>query len=108
MDVTDVLRDRMSEHDGLERALAVSLVAHGVLLATMLFAPGAWWTRSSDAPHPVMTITLGGGVSGPQTGGLTPEGAKPVQAVRPQQADENLKSATAPRRRARRRRKRRT
>ena len=96
MDVTDVLRDRMSEQGGLERAAAMSLVAHGVLVATMLFAPGAWWTRSTEMPHPVMTITLGGGVAGPQAGGLTQEGGKPVQAVRPPEEENRPEPARAP------------
>src|SRR5438132_7383949 len=96
MDVTDVLRDRMAEQVGLERAAAMSLVAHGALLATILFAPGAWWTRSTEAPHPVMTITLGGGVPGPQAGGLTQEGGKPVQTVRPPEEETRPEAARAP------------
>src|SRR5437762_9701934 len=86
MDVTDVLRDRMHEPGGLERMATVSVMVHGVLIALVLFAPGMWLRTRPEAPKTTMTITLGGGAPGPVSGGLTPEGGKPVQAQRP--ADE--------------------
>jgi len=90
MDVTDVLRDRMRESDALEnRAATLSVFAHGVFIAIVLFAPGVWRGRAGDLPKTVMTITLGGGVPGPLSGGLTPQGGKPIQEAKP--ADETPK-----------------
>ena len=82
-DVSDVLRDRMHEPGGLQRMAALSVLAHAVFLAVLLLAPGGWWPHVSDEPKTVMTITLGGGGSGPQNGGMTSMGGRPVQAVRP-------------------------
>ena len=82
-DVTDVLRDRMSEPGGFERMATLSVFAHGALIALVLFAPGRWFEQSVAAPQTVMTITLNGGAPGPQSGGLTSLAARPVQAVTP-------------------------
>lgn len=80
-DVTDVLRDRMQAPAGLERMVSVSLAAHAALLAVFLLVPSAWWSRSAAGPATVMTITLGGGVPGPASGGETPLAARPVQQI---------------------------
>ena len=71
MDVTDVLRDRMTEPRGLQRMVAVSVAAHALGAAFILLAPGAWVGRHAEAPPPVMTISIGGAGEGPQNGGLT-------------------------------------
>ena len=84
MDVTDVLRDRMQEPPGLERMTAASALAHGAVIALVLFAPGRWMSRPDEAPKAVMTITLGGGTSGPANTGLTPIGGRPIQTLTPQ------------------------
>src|SRR4051794_18755521 len=78
MDVTDVLRDRMNEPDGLQRMVSLSVAAHVGLLATLFLAPGGWLGRPKETPETVMTITLGGG-SGPPNGGMTSIGGRPVQ-----------------------------
>jgi TonB family protein len=84
MDVTDVLRDRMREPVGFETTAAtLSVAAHGVFLAILLLVPAAWQAHGSDIPKTVMTISLGGGPPGPLSGGLTPQGGRPVQEVRP-------------------------
>src|SRR5436190_21476866 len=83
MDVTDVLRDRMHEPGGLERMATVSIIVHSAVIVTMLFAPRMWLKPAPDAPKTTMTITLGGGAPGPVSGGLTPEGGKPIQVQRP-------------------------
>ncbi len=84
MDVSDVLRDRMQEPAGSESAAAsLSLVAHLVLVAMLMVMPGVFHTAADDVPKTVMTITLGGGAPGPASGGLTAEGAKPIQEVKP-------------------------
>jgi TonB family protein len=87
MDVTDVLRDRMGEPSGLQYMAAVSIAAHVVLLGAFMLAPGKWLlSQSARDPATVMTITLGGGGDGPQSGGLTPQGGRPVQAETPPNA----------------------
>jgi TonB family protein len=61
---------------------AVSIVVHSIAVAIVFFAPGGLLSRSSELPHTVMTITLGGG-SGPANGGMTAMGGRPVQAETP-------------------------
>src|ERR1700681_112554 len=86
MDVTDVLRDRMHEPSGLQYMAVVSLAAHVVVFGTFMLVPGTWMSsQSAQDPATVMTITLGGG-GGPQSGGLTPVGGRPVQAQTPPDA----------------------
>lgn len=86
MEVSDVLRDRMQEPSGLQRMTAISALAHGTLLAAVLFAPTGWFGRSVSVPRTVMTISLGGGTPGPQNGGMTSIGGRPVQEVAPSNA----------------------
>jgi len=71
MDATDVLRDRMQQPAGLQRMLAVSMLAHGALVALVALAPGAWFTQRAQEPRTMMTISLGGGTPGPENGGMT-------------------------------------
>jgi TonB family protein len=80
--VSDVLRDRMEEPGGFERMATVSVVAHGVLIAIVLLAPGSWSSRTADVA-PVMFISLGGSAAGPTSGGQTALGGRAVQEVRP-------------------------
>jgi TonB family protein len=84
MDVTDILRDRMQEPEGLQRTTMVSFVLHGALMAVLLFAPSGWLSsaRGPDS-RTVMTITLGGGSPGPQAGGITSIAGRPVQVQVP-------------------------
>ena len=79
--VSDVLRDRMQEPGGFQRMATVSVLAHGVLIAIVLFAPGMT-PRHDDASRILMTITLGGGAPGPASGGQTAIGGRAVQAVK--------------------------
>ena len=74
----------MRESDGLENMAATfSVFAHGVFIATLLFAPGVLRAPGTNMPKTVMTITLGGGAPGPLSGGLTSLGGKAIQEVRP-------------------------
>ncbi len=82
MDVTDVLRDRMQPPEGLQRMVAVSILLHAVAVLLVWLAP-ARWLSSSEAPRTVMTISLGAGGEGPQSGGMTAAGGRPVQAPAP-------------------------
>jgi protein TonB len=83
MTVTDILRDRMTEPAGLQTMLTASVVVHALGFGVLLFAPGGWLSRGAASPPTVMTITLGGGGTGPANGGMTAMGGRPVQAVAP-------------------------
>jgi len=83
VEVTDVLRDRMNEPKGLDRMVGASLLAHGVLVAALIFAPGGWLDSRKEPPKTVMTISLSGGNDGPANGGMTAMGGRAVQEVKP-------------------------
>ena len=83
MEVTDVLRERMREPDGLRLTALVSLLFHSLLAAALIYGPIRWLPRPADKDKPVMTITLGGASAGPKSGGLTPIGGRPVQTTEP-------------------------
>lgn len=95
MDVSDVLRDRMHEPAGLQQMAALSTLAHGALLAAIVFAPADWFGRTAEAPRTVMTITLNSGTPGPDSGGLTSIGGRPVQEVTPPDAPREALAAPA-------------
>jgi TonB family protein len=82
-DVSDVLRDRMQTPAGLQRMLTVSVAVHLTLAAALLFAPGGLLKRAADPARTVMTISLGGGGEGPDVGGMTMMGGRPVQTQAP-------------------------
>lgn len=95
MDVTDVLRDRMHEPAGLQSMTAVSIAVHTVLVGFVLFGPGRWLEHNVPTPPTVMTITLGGG-SGPQTGGMTSIGGRPIQTETPPEEAAKRESVRPP------------
>lgn len=74
--VTQVLIDRSRTAEHISRAVVLSLVAHGMLLAGIALAPKIWGTHE-DANAPVMTISLGG-APGPVQG-RNPISGKPIQ-----------------------------
>ena len=78
MEVTDVLRDRMQTPAGLQKMISVSVLVH-LLAASLLFARGNFFKRH-DVPPTLMTISLSGS-GGPENGGMTAIGGRPVQAV---------------------------
>jgi TonB family protein len=84
--VSDILVGRRQDADGLNRMVLVSLVAHGVLLTVLVLAPSSWWTTSREAPSTAITISLGGGAPGTDTGGMTQMADRPVQSVAPPEA----------------------
>jgi protein TonB len=86
MDVTDVIRGRMQESDGLQRMAIVSFVAHGLVVAALVFAPGGWLSPQEAPVRTVMTISLGGGNGGPASGGMTSIGGRAVQVQTPPDA----------------------
>jgi len=84
MDVTDVLRDRMQEPPGLQRMAAISFLVHAAAVAAVIVAPGALMPSQNRELKSVMTISLGSGAPGPQSGGYTPMGGRAIQAEAPE------------------------
>jgi TonB family protein len=82
-DVTDILRDRAREPEGLERMAVVSALVHALVIVLVLVAPGAWFSSTEPTRRSVMTISLGGS-PGPVTGGMTQAASRPVQEVQPE------------------------
>lgn len=95
MDVTDVLRDRRQEPDGLARMAAISFAAHGALLAFLVFGPMHSLSSPVERPKSVMTISLGGAGDGPRSGGLTAIGGRPVQTTEPAPVREAVRPPAA-------------
>jgi TonB family protein len=75
--VSEIIVGRAQTQDGMQGVLGASLLAHLMLISLAFFAPLG---PSSEEPPVVMTISLGGAV-GPDVGGLTQMGGRPVQAV---------------------------
>jgi protein TonB len=82
VDVTDVLRDRMQEPRGLQGMVAISLAIHVTAVAVLLLLPGSL-LKSTPPPRTIMTISLAGGNGGPDNGGMTSIGGRPVQQETP-------------------------
>ena len=98
--VSDVLDLRMREGDGLSRHVVVSLVAHGVAACGVRADAGRLAReRSVQGTSTPMMISLGGGASGPNTGGMTQmSGASGSggRAARAEAAAETPPAAKAP------------
>jgi TonB family protein len=79
--VSQILVDRSRELGGIERMVGASVGAHVALVAALVLAPA--WLLGGGArtePEPVMTISLGG-PTGPDVGGLTTMGGRPIQSA---------------------------
>jgi protein TonB len=86
----------MDEPAGLQGMLVVSILAHGALVALVALAPGAWFAQRGREPGTVMTISLGGGTPGPENGGMTKIGGRPVQAETPPDEPKRPEAVRAP------------
>ncbi len=84
MNVTDVLRSRMEEPSGLQRMAAISVLVHASMVALVIVGHGRLMPHRQDRPRSVMTITLGSGAPGPQSGGMTAMGGRAVQVETPE------------------------
>lgn len=82
MDVTDVLRDRQGEPDGLQKMLVASVAAHIAVAALVTVAPH-WGAATTEPPRTIMTISIAGGGAGPVSGGMTTIGGRPIQQETP-------------------------
>ena len=96
--VSDILRTRSREPDGLRKTSAISLGVHAAALAILAFVP-AIMPKAAEKPRVVMTISLGG-APGPDTGGLQMIGGKNIEAAQPSEAPTIVRhappSVTAP------------
>jgi protein TonB len=81
MDATDVLRTRMQTPAGLQKMVSVSIAAHLAVAAALMISRGNFLVRH-DTPATLMTISIAGS-AGPENGGMTALGGRPVQAVTP-------------------------
>ena len=76
--VTEIVTLRSREADGLTQMVGASIAVHLLAVAAVVFVPESWFGRVKAANENVMVISLGG-APGPQNGGLTPMGGRPVQ-----------------------------
>jgi TonB family protein len=79
--VSQILTERAREADSMSRMLGVSIAAHVVLGAVIVFMPSGWLSPVREAEPNALMISLGG-VEGPDTGGMTPLSGRTAQAIR--------------------------
>ncbi len=82
--VSDILRSRSREPEGLRKTSAISLGVHAAVLGILAFVP-AIMPKAAEKPRVVMHISLGG-APGPSNGGLQMLGGKNIQAAAPSEA----------------------
>lgn len=80
--VSEVLVARSRAADGLNQMVGVSVMAHLVLLAIIVFVPAAWWGVQDKQPETILQVSLGG-PEGPRDGGLATLGGRPIQQAVP-------------------------
>jgi protein TonB len=83
--VSDILVERARDGEGISRMVGVSVAAHVVLLALILFMPPGWISRDADPDVTPMMISLGGS-PGPDAGGRQQESGRTVQEAAPPEA----------------------
>ena len=94
MDVAAVLRDRMQTPAGLQKMLSLSVAVHLALVASLIVARGGFLRRQT-VPPTLMTISLSGS-GGPENGGMTALGGRPVQAPLPPEEVPKREAPRAP------------
>ena len=77
---TEVLRSRSVNPERFGKMLGVSAMVHVVALLVLILFPSEWDVRAETEAGPTMSISLGG-PEGPDTGGQTPLGGRPVQQI---------------------------
>jgi TonB family protein len=95
MDVTDILRDRRQEPDGLASMAAASVAVHVGIVAFLILGPLHWSSKPTDEHKTTMTISLGGAGEGVRSGGLTAIGGRPVQTAEPAPVREAVRPPAA-------------
>jgi protein TonB len=91
--VTDVIVARARDAERLQPMVLWSVGAHVVLLLMVVLVP---IFSEPAAPPTRMTITLSAGAPGPESGGLTPIGGRPIQQATPSDAPRLLEPAPVP------------
>jgi protein TonB len=94
MEVTDILRDRMHTPAGLQKMISVSIAVHLAVAALVIVGRGGLFPRH-DVPPTLMTISIAGS-AGPENGGMTALGGRPVQAVTPPEEAAKREAVRAP------------
>jgi len=94
MEVTDILRDRMHTPAGLQKMISLSIAVHLAVAALIVVGRGGLFPRHDVAPT-LMTISLSGS-AGPENGGMTALGGRPVQAVTPPDEPPKREAVRAP------------
>ncbi len=94
MEVTDILRDRMQTPAGLQRMISLSIAAHALIGAALIVSRGGLLNRHDTSPT-LMTISIAGS-AGPENGGMTALGGRPVQQVTPPEEAAKREAARAP------------
>ena len=94
MEVTDILRDRMQTPAGLQKMISLSIAAHALLAAALIVSRGGLLGRHDAAPT-LMTISIAGS-AGPENGGMTALGGRPVQQVTPPEDAARREAVRAP------------
>ncbi|HUK35846.1 MAG TPA: TonB family protein, partial [Vicinamibacterales bacterium] len=72
-----------------------SLLVHVGIVGALIIGPLRWVSHTLDEKRPVMTISLGGAGTGPQTSGLTTVGARAVQTTEPATKPEAVRAPAA-------------
>ena len=91
--VSDILRSRKHEPEGLKKTAAISLAVHAVGFAVIAMLPAI--TPAARPPRVVMTINMGG-APGPDAGGMQMIGGRAVQAAQPSTEPQLTKSIIPP------------
>jgi len=94
MEVTDILRDRMHTPAGLQKMISVSIGVHLAVAALIVVGRGGLFPRHT-VPPTLMTISIAGN-AGPENGGMTALGGRPVQAVTPPDEPPKREAVRAP------------
>lgn len=75
--VSDILEERAQLASGMSRMVLLSLLLHGVLVASLFFAP-KFWSISVERETTPMMISLGG-APGPDSGGMNTISNRAIQ-----------------------------
>ncbi len=76
--VTSIILERERDRRSLRPMVVLSTVVHVVVLGALVLGQGRLFGVTGE-PQPVMTITIGGGGTGPYAGGANPIGGRPIQ-----------------------------
>ena len=91
--VSDILRSRKHEPEGLKKTAAISLAVHAVGFAVIAMLPAI--TPAARPPRVVMTINVGG-APGPDAGGMQMIGGRAIQAAQPTSEPQIAKNIVPP------------